>query len=190
MPDYSETYRKAVTADMCDMYGHMNVQFYVAAISDSFFSLMTSAGSSWNRNSAVTDIERNKRIARELVEAMNRADTQWFLDNYADDVVVWTMGNTMISGKYTKDQVAAFADNIFEAFPQGIRFTIHGMVAEGDTVAMETESYGDHVSGKPYNNFYHMVVKFSDGKITLLKEYLDTELVTDVLAGGQRKKEP
>jgi acyl-CoA thioester hydrolase len=26
------------------MYGHMNVQFYVAAISDSFFSLMTDVG--------------------------------------------------------------------------------------------------------------------------------------------------
>lgn len=44
MSNYSETYRKAVTADMCDMYGHMNVQFYVAAMSDSFFSLMTAVG--------------------------------------------------------------------------------------------------------------------------------------------------
>ena len=44
MTHYSETYRKAVTPEMCDMYGHMNVQFYVAAISDSFFSLMTSVG--------------------------------------------------------------------------------------------------------------------------------------------------
>jgi acyl-CoA thioester hydrolase len=44
MIPYKETYRKAVTADMCDLYGHMNVQFYVAAISDSFFSLMTSVG--------------------------------------------------------------------------------------------------------------------------------------------------
>jgi acyl-CoA thioester hydrolase len=44
MNGYNETYRKAVTADMCDMYGHMNVQFYVAAISDSFFSLMTAVG--------------------------------------------------------------------------------------------------------------------------------------------------
>ena len=44
MSNYRETYRKAVTADMCDMYGHMNVQFYVAAISDSFFSLMTAVG--------------------------------------------------------------------------------------------------------------------------------------------------
>ena len=134
----------------------------------------------------MTDIETNKQLARELVDAMNRADTQWFLDNYADDVVVWTMGNTVISGKYNKDQVAAFADSIFDAFPKGIRFTIHGMIAEGDTVAMETESLGEHVSGKKYNNFYHMLVKFRDGKITLLKEYLDTELVTEVLAVGQR----
>ena len=50
----------------------------------------------------MTDIEDNKRLAKELVDAMNRADTQWFLDNYADDVLVWTMGNTIISGKYTK----------------------------------------------------------------------------------------
>ena len=44
MSGYRETYRKAVTADMCDLYGHMNVQFYVAAISDSLFSLMTAVG--------------------------------------------------------------------------------------------------------------------------------------------------
>ena len=134
----------------------------------------------------MTEVENNKKLARELVDAMNRADTQWFLDNYSDDVLVWTMGNTVISGKYNKDQVAGFANSIFEAFPNGIKFAIHGMVAEGDTVAMETESLGEHVSGKRYNNFYHMVVKFRDRKITLLKEYLDTELVTDVLAGGQR----
>ncbi len=96
------------------------------------------------------------------------------------------MGNTLISGKYNKDQVAGFADSIFDAFPEGIKFTIHGMVAEGDAVAMETESLGEHVSGKRYNNFYHMLVKFRDGKMTRLKEYLDTELVTDVLADGQR----
>lgn len=134
----------------------------------------------------MADIEDNKQLAKELVAAMNRADTQWFLNNYADDVLVWTMGNTVISGQYNKEQVAEFADSIFDAFPNGIKFTIHGMVAEGDAVAMETESIGEHVSGRIYNNFYHMLVKFRDGKITLLKEYLDTELVTDVLAGGQR----
>ena len=134
----------------------------------------------------MSEVENNKLLARELVDAINRGDTQWFMDNYADDVVVWTTGNTLISGKYGKDQVEDFAGGIFEAFPEGLVFTIHGMVAEGDSVAMETESEGIHASGKGYNNFYHMLVKFRDGKVTLLKEYLDTELVTDVLCGGQR----
>lgn len=44
MSNYCETYRKTVSVDMCDEYGHMNVQFYVAAISDSFFALMTTIG--------------------------------------------------------------------------------------------------------------------------------------------------
>ena len=44
MPGYRETYRRMVSAEMCDIYGHMNVQYYVAAISDSFFSLMTEVG--------------------------------------------------------------------------------------------------------------------------------------------------
>ena len=134
----------------------------------------------------MSEVENNKLLARELVDAINRGDTQWFMDNYADDVVVWTTGNTLISGKHGKDQVEDFAGGIFEAFPEGLVFTIHGMVAEGDSVARETESEGIHASGKGYNNFYHMLVKFRDGKVTLLKEYLDTELVTDVLCGGQR----
>jgi ketosteroid isomerase-like protein len=134
----------------------------------------------------MSEVENNKLLARELVEAINRGDTQWFMDNYAEDVVVWTTGNTLISGKYGKDQVEDFAGGIFEAFPDGLVFTIHGMVAEGDSVAMETESEGIHASGKRYNNFYHMLVKVRDGKIILLKEYLDTELVTEVLCGGQQ----
>ncbi len=134
----------------------------------------------------MNELDRNKELARQLVAAMSRGDTQWFMDNYTDDVEVWTMGHTMISGKYDKAQVARYAAGIFDAFPDGITFTIHGMIAEGDAVAMETESLGRHVSGKTYNNFYHMLVKFRDGKIRLLKEYLDTELVTEVLAGGQR----
>ncbi len=44
MPGYRETFRRMVSAEMCDIYGHMNVQYYVAAISDSFFSLMTEVG--------------------------------------------------------------------------------------------------------------------------------------------------
>ena len=134
----------------------------------------------------MSELENNKNLARSFIDAVNRNDTQWILDNYADDVLVWTMGNTLISGKYNKGQVAEFASRILDSFPEGITFTIVGITAEGDRVAMETESIGQHVSGKRYNNFYHMLFTFRDGKITMLKEYLDTELVTEVLCGGER----
>ncbi|HEY4547356.1 MAG TPA: nuclear transport factor 2 family protein, partial [Pedomonas sp.] len=70
--------------------------------------------------------------------------------------------------------------------PEGITFTIHGMTAEGDRVAVEAESLGRHVSGKMYNNKYHFLAQLRDGKITRWTEYCDTELITDILCGGQR----
>ncbi len=134
----------------------------------------------------MNEVENNKKLAMELVAAMNRADTQWFLDNYADDVQVWTMGNTLISGRYGKSEIAGFADGIYDAFPNGISFTILGITAEGDRVAVEAESLGEHASGQTYHNFYHFLFTIRDGKVASLKEYLDTELATDILCGGQR----
>ena len=60
------------------------------------------------------------------------------------------------------------------------------MTAEDDSVAVEAESEGMHVSGVMYQNFYHFLFIFKDGKVLLLKEYMDTEKVTDVLCGGHR----
>ncbi len=48
------------------------------------------------------------------------------------------------------------------------------MVAEGDTVAAEVESYGKLNNGRVYNNDYHFLFKVRGDKISLSKEYLDT----------------
>jgi ketosteroid isomerase-like protein len=47
-------------------------------------------------------------------------------------------------------------------------------------------SAGKHVSGQTYSNEYHFLFEFREGKLLKLKEYMDTERVTDVLCGGQR----
>ena len=44
----------------------------------------------------------------------------------------------------------------------------------GDRVAVEAESHGDLKNGKTYNNTYHFLFVFRDGKICLTKEYNDT----------------
>lgn len=131
-------------------------------------------------------LERNKQFARDFFAAISRGDTKYVVDAYAEDGSVQTMGNTLISGVFNKAQISAAAGAIFDAFPQGIEFTLKHLTAEEDRVAVEAESHGVHVSGRVYHNYYHFFMQLRDGKLVSLKEYMDTELITDILCGGQR----
>jgi ketosteroid isomerase-like protein len=131
-------------------------------------------------------LERNKQFARDFFAAISRGDTKAVVDAYAEDGSVQTMGNTLISGVFNKAQIAAAAGAIFDAFPQGIEFTLKHLTAEEDRVAVEAESHGIHVSGRVYHNYYHFFMQLRDGKLVSLKEYMDTELITEILCGGQR----
>jgi ketosteroid isomerase-like protein len=130
--------------------------------------------------------EANKAIVTRFFEALNKGDVDFIVDAYAADGCVQTMGGTLISGVFSKEQIAASAGGIFEVFPEGLTFTLLGMIAEGNKVAVEATSEGKHVSGQIYCNEYHFLFEFQDGKLLKLKEYMDTERVTDVLCAGQR----
>ncbi len=132
-------------------------------------------------------IEDNKKTVQDFIDCMSRGDTEYMLNAYTDDGELYTMGNMLISGRYDKAQIKEFAEGIYDAFPKGISFTVHGMVAEGDKVAVEATSNGEHVSGVTYSNDYHFLFTVRDGKIAQMKEYMDTELATDILMGGQKR---
>lgn len=130
--------------------------------------------------------EANKAIVRQFFEAMSAGDVSRLLGFYADDMVLQTMGRTLISGRFSKDEVATAAHRIYDVFPDGIRFTILAMTAEEDRVAVEATSSGAHISGRTYANHYHFLIRLRDGRIVEMKEFMDTEAVTDILCGGQR----
>jgi ketosteroid isomerase-like protein len=134
----------------------------------------------------MSNAQTNKATVTDFFAALNAGDTDTIVNTYADDGCVQTMGNTLISGVFSKEQIATSAGGIFDVFPDGLKFTVMDMVAEGDKVAVEAQSEGEHVSGQIYSNDYHFLFEFRDGKLHKLKEYLDTEQVTDVLCGGQR----
>ena len=127
---------------------------------------------------------RNKALARRFVDAISRADVDAIVAAYAPDGICWTAGTLPISGTFGVDQVAAASRGVLHVFPEGLRFTIHAMTAEGDRVAIEAESHGRHVSGKLYNNQYHFVLRARGGKIVEWREYMDTQHANDVLCGG------
>ena len=130
------------------------------------------------------DTEANKQIARDFIAALSRADTNWVLEHYADDMRMWTAGSLPFSGVHTKDEIRSLMDGILGAFPDGLEFRVKTLTAEEDRVAIEAESRGVHASGKPYHNEYHFLMRVRDGKIVEFKEYLDTLHANEVLLGG------
>ena len=124
--------------------------------------------------------EENKEIAIKFFEALS-SGSETYLDFYNDDSIIWTAGDNAIGGTRTKKEIITFAKGILEGFPNGIEFKITGITAENDRVAVEVQGNAIHISGKPYNNFYHFLLKIKDGKIIELKEYMDTQLAAKIL---------
>ena len=131
-------------------------------------------------------VQANKAMVTRFIDAMCRGDGEALAAFYTADGTVWTSGSTLISGTRHASEVAEFAGGVLQAFPDGLEFVVTGMTAEGDRVAVECYSKGRHVTGIDYRNQYHFLFECRDGKVAALREYMDTELVTAVLCGGQK----
>jgi ketosteroid isomerase-like protein len=60
------------------------------------------------------------------------------------------------------------------------RMTPINAVAEGDQVVVEFEGEGRTKDGRDYNNRYCSVFRIASGRITRIREYLDTDLTRSV----------
>jgi ketosteroid isomerase-like protein len=127
--------------------------------------------------------EENKKLAQGMIDALSNGDEKWVADHYAEDFEIWVTGSLPFSG--TNDRAGALLGMpaVLDLFPEGLKFTAHSMVAEGDTVAIEATSSGKTVRGDQYSQEYHFVMRARDGKITQWKEYMDTEHARKILVG-------
>ena len=130
------------------------------------------------------ETDRNKAAARRFVEGMGGDFAHTIDEAMAENCRIVTMGTTAISGERGKSEALAAAGLVLQLFPKGLPTTVHSMIAEGDSVAVEAESFATHVSGRPYNNKYFFLMRFRDGKLISLKEYLDTELAAAFFGGS------
>ncbi len=132
--------------------------------------------------------ERNKEIVRHFFDVLDRADRDALDTLYADDFEVWTAGALPFSGTHTRARALENAPMVLSLFPEGLRFTLLAMTAEGERVAVEAESEGRHVSGRPYHNRYHFLIEIRDGRIRRLKEYMDTKHAYEVFVGDDASR--
>ena len=126
--------------------------------------------------------DRNKQTVTEFMEVFSSGDVDAILSRMTDDATWWVAGNIPgISGTKDKAGFKEMVSGIAGSTTSGaIRLTPLAFTAEGERVAVETESYTELKNGRVYNNIYHFLFTVRDGKIAGVKEYLDTEHTTAV----------
>ena len=125
-------------------------------------------------------IADNKRLVSELFERFSANDVAGGLDLLPDDATWWIAGRQdqlPAAGAHTKEQIARVLFGMTAQLKEGLNMTVKNLIAEGDKVAAEVESYGPLQNGRVYNNQYHFLLTIRAGRISEVKEYLDTQHV-------------
>lgn len=120
--------------------------------------------------------ESPKAIVTRFLEVFSTGDVHRILEGLTDDATWWVSGRLDgLSGLYTKAQLAPLLDGATKLYETGaMRIVPVAMIAEGERVAVEAESYAKLKNGKVYNNRYHFVFELADGKLRHVREYMDT----------------
>ncbi|MEW9870757.1 nuclear transport factor 2 family protein [Arthrobacter sp. HS15c] len=142
-------------------------------------------------NPAVAKVENSsEELVRSFLAAMGRTDIHALSDLLAEDATWWLAGDLPVSGLY-EGKTAVLGEFLSAAaglFKQGsLAFELRNMVTNGGAVVAEYTGTGQGAAGRPYRNQYCTIFECRDGKISSVREYLDTAHVRDALypAGGE-----
>ena len=125
---------------------------------------------------------------RTLFANLENGRTDVFFDHVAEDVNWTVMGTHPLAGTYhTKDD---FLAHTFARLPkllkEGLVLRVINLLVDGDTAAVEMESLSTALNGKPFDNTYCWVVRFSNGIIVEVRAYVDSALVQQLIDENER----
>jgi uncharacterized protein len=122
--------------------------------------------------------EENRKTALKMMAAMEAGGLDESI--LTDDVSWWVPGR----GTVTKAEFQGMASGFSTMLAGPFSLRVHGVTAEGDRVAVEAESHALLANGKTYNNTYHFLFLFRDGKIYQTKEYNDSQHAADIFGAA------
>ena len=141
----------------------------------------------------MSGIEQNKQLAKTFFRALGSYDLETLGSIISDDVILNVENKGCLGGRLSKDQLPMVGQLLGAACPEGITFEILDLTAEEDRVAVRIQGHGKTPDGGEYNNRYHFLLKFREGKICETFEYMDSLLLEEVfgpiLAAQSARKE-
>jgi ketosteroid isomerase-like protein len=126
---------------------------------------------------------------RSLFSNLENGKTDAFFDHVAEDVYWTVMGTHPLAGTYqTKTDFLAHTFNRLSKLLRegGVVMRVTHLLVEGDAAAVEMESISTALNGKPFNNTYCWIVRFSEGIIVEVRAYLDSALVQQLIDENER----
>jgi uncharacterized protein len=121
----------------------------------------------------------NKSVMLDFLQALGKGDAEAMKAVLTEDAKAVCTGTCMMSGTRDRAEILSALAMLSQVTKNGIEFKVLNLTAEADRVSCEFEGVSTLANGKPYNNQYHFLAFFRNGKIALIKEYMDTKLVDD-----------
>ena len=128
-----------------------------------------------------------KKRVQEAMLAMSEGDVAPLLELLADDVRWRWMGVGQWSRTFEGKQMVV--DTLFggarDELGPGSRVEVAHLHADGDSVVVEHTGHNVLPGGRNYNNQYCWVLRFQDDLICEVREYMDTQLVTETFGADE-----
>lgn len=117
-----------------------------------------------------------KAIVEHFFATFSTGDVDRIMNSLTDDASWWVSGKIEgMSGTNSKQQLGELLRAVVPLYKTGaLKIWPTSMIAEGNKVAAEAESYAELNNGKTYNNRYHFLIELDGGKVRNVKEYCDT----------------
>ncbi len=125
---------------------------------------------------------------RSLFANLENGRPEAFFNHVAQDVKWTVMGTHPLAGTYhTKENFLAhtFA-RLNKLLKEGVVLRVTNVLVDGDTTAVELESLSTALNGKPFDNRYCWIARFSNGTIVEVRAYLDSALVKQLIDENER----
>ena len=119
----------------------------------------------------------NVAILERYFTALERGDTATVAALLSDDAHYWILPETAVSGTHDKASYLRLFDKLLEVQSEPLTFQFDEITAQGDRVAIVVRGHMPLKTGGSYDNVYHWLFTFSDGKIVAVKEFGDAMAV-------------
>jgi ketosteroid isomerase-like protein len=123
--------------------------------------------------------DENKKIVLGYFEDRSAGNPHAF-DRMADAATWRVMAKGQMGGAKTKAELLKIVAQNTARFEAPVKFTVTGITAEGERVAVEAQGYAKLKNGKTYENLYHFLFIVRDGKIQEGKEYCDFHYAAEI----------